>query len=60
MCKRCSTDCDPKELLLDMAYGGRELDMQWRERQDYHKYPKQNARKNQNNASKFASVRPKS
>jgi hypothetical protein len=30
------------------------------ERQDYHKYPKQNASKNQDNASHFASSLPKS
>ena len=34
--------------------------MQWRERQDYHKYPKQNAAKNQDCAGNFASAHPKS
>jgi hypothetical protein len=33
-CKRCPTDCDPKKLLLDMAYRGGELDPHWRERQN--------------------------
>ena len=39
-CKRCPTRNDPKGLRFDMTERGEQPNMQWDERQDYHKYPK--------------------